>query len=149
MNAEIKSEINALVAKTGSITPDDVVAFAKRNKSSATRKWLDKKGAFDPKVAMKEHAKTLARQIIRSIKIVVPDGAGEHTEIRGLVSVADDRLGGTGYRPFGNIIGDEDAMNRYMETCRKEMLVLVKRYRMLERISPFSSVFEAMKNAAG
>lgn len=145
----VKKELHELCTdKGGIITPDDVIEYAKQHKSSVIRKRLDKAGAFDRATAIREWPRVCARQLITSVKIMVPDGAGDTFRIRAFTSLDQDRHEGKGYRPTLSVMSDDEMFAQMEATFQKELSHFERRYALLASAKKYRPVFEAIKAVA-
>lgn len=140
----IKAEMQGLCTKHGLIKPSHIVAFAKRRKTSAIGKWMEKQGGFDPDKSMKAFQIALARQLIMRVKIVVPDGHGDVLRIRAYVSLDADRRTGAGYRNAMSVLSEDEYRMQLAATFAHELAALETRYQTLRRIERFAPVFKAI-----
>ena len=143
---QIEAELKALLSKGGgTVSKKQVVAYAKRNKTSAIRAWLDKKGAFDPKKAIDAYSSALAQSLLMSVTILTPDGAGETFRIRAYVSLPSDRKTGVGYRDVMDVMSNDASMAELESTFLQDLGAFERRYDMIRKAGRFADVFAAIR----
>lgn len=133
-------ELNEL-ALAGNLTPAAVLERA-TDASNALHElftWDDERAA---------HLRRLdeARGIIMSVKVRIetqPDRPA--ISVRAFVSLAEDRLNRTGYRPITVVMGDPVQRAQLLQTAMGEMDALRRRYAQL---SELALVFAAMDEVA-
>lgn len=64
-------------ARKGEFTPDDMLAEAKK-KSSPFHQYFAERGAFDPKVAMLEHGRNIARDLFAKFRFTIKSETHTH-----------------------------------------------------------------------
>jgi hypothetical protein len=142
----VKKELHRLCDENdGLIKPSDVVEYAKANKDSEIRRRLDAVGAFDRETALREYPLICARRLIMSVKIMIPDGAGDVFRVRAFTSLDGDRVDGTGYRPVMSVLSDGEMTKRMEATMLKELASMQARYSTFASMAKYRPVFDAMR----
>lgn len=130
---EICRELQAVAGQQPEqkLSPASVVQFAKRNKESATYRWLANKGCFDAKRAQNQFALLMAQTLIRHVTVRVQQGESEPVKVRAFVSLSADRRAGGGYRQVESVLGSADLRAQMVATVRKELVAIQMKYNHL------------------
>lgn len=140
MNAErVARELRELIDKSGdgAITVHDVLAFAKRRRTSAIYQAIDDAGMWDDKKAAERGRLDFIRERIMTVEYVLRDPkTKEPTRSRLLVSLSEDRKNGGGFRYFGDVVKSEDMRQDLMRTALMELRAFERKYATLERLAP-------------
>ena len=146
---QIEAELRALLEKNGgTVSKKNVVAYAKRNKTSSVRAWMDEKGAFDPKKAIEAYSLALAQSLLMSVTILTPEGAGEVFRIRAYVSLATDRKTGAGYRDVMDVMSNEASMAELEALFLSDLSAFERRYDVIRKAGRFADVFAAIRSVS-
>lgn len=108
----------------------DVLQYAKENPTSATYKWMEARGAFDPERAMEKYGLALARRLIVKVRITVMDKENVPMQVRAYQSLHTDRMQGGGYRSTQTVLGEEAMRKEALGTMLKEARALQQKYSM-------------------
>lgn len=129
------------------VTRKQVHAFAIANPESATHAWLEKHGAFDPEKAMQKWGEHLCGKLIMSVKIYVADNQNELHRVRGMVSLASDRMVGGGYRDTQKVLRNDDLRREMELTALKEYKALSRKHEILTALAPIREAIEKVEKA--
>lgn len=134
----VKEELELIADQNGgTITPEKVVAFAKRKKTA-----LHAKFTWDDSKAAQQYRLEEARRVIR-VHVTVINGADK--PVRAYVSLKQDR-GEIGYRRTVDVIAEPDLRAMMLEEAKAEMQVFADKYRSLSELSP---VIDAIDTVIG
>jgi hypothetical protein len=131
----IKTELELISKKSGTLNPHDVVVFAKNPKTI-----LHSCFTWDDTEAAQQWRLHQARMIIRVVVNVISTEDDEK-EYRMFVSLRADRQAGIGYRPLISILGDEELKVQMLEEAHEEMQLFKEKYKDLKELT---EVFVAM-----
>ena len=139
----IKAEVAALAstAPSGLITPADLLAWAKRNKKSATWAFLKEK-VYEAPDAAEKLALLYCRRLIQRVRVRVLDVRQDPVVVRALVSNASDRRAGAGYRRLESVLADDLLRKEMVETALQEARSWALRARRFEELREIVEVIE-------
>lgn len=137
MNKElIKSELETIAKRTGTLNPHDVVKFAENPKTA-----LHDCFTWDNTEAAKQWRVHQARMLIRVVVNVISlDDVDK--EYRMFVSLKGDRHEGIGYRTLVSILNNEVLKEQMLHDALGEMQVFKSKYKDLKELC---EVFEAIE----
>lgn len=125
--------------KDGLLVPEEVVEAA-RDEDSPLHSYIF--GLSDSEAAH-QHRLTLARTLIRKIKVILSDDPTESPVPRYLSLKKDRRREGGGYRQTTEILKDKELIAELEATAKRELEAWSERYKML------SSLVSDVLKAAG
>ena len=131
---KIKAELESLI-KNGTINPHDVVRFA-RNPKTALHSCF----TWDDSEAAEKWRLHQARNLIRVIVNVIPS-VDEETEYRAYVSLKQDRVNGTGYRPMVTVLSDDELRQVMLDEALEALTAIKEKYKTIKELA---EVFEAV-----
>lgn len=157
MSQKIREELAEIIEKNnGTMTPEQVVEYAKKNKDSELHAQFD----WNDTVAAKKYRLEQARHIIRLNVVVIDRGRtlstcgvdlkSEGVRTRKLVSLTSERKadGKTVYRQIEQVLDDKALRAQMLADALAEASAFMRKYRALAELSAvFSAIEDAVKNA--
>lgn len=139
----VRDEVQALIgrSKDGLLPPADLLAWARKNKQSATYQYLDRK-AFSNKDVALDHALLLCGRLIRRIKVRVEMVRNEPQAVRAYVSLDRDRRQGAGYRRLEAVMASDELRQELLATAEAEAQSFAIRNRRFEEMAPIVSAID-------
>lgn len=134
---DIRQELELIRASSGGILrAEDVVEFA-RNKRTALHGEFE----WDDSEAAQQFRLEQARRVIRLVVTVVPK-VGSDRPVQMYVSLTSDRAKpGGGYRPFVDVMSDEDRRDELLRQALGEFKRVRSKYEALRELRP---IFKAI-----
>lgn len=131
LNDAARAELEDLREQAGGrLLPEAVVERA-RSQNSALHRYFE----WNNDAAAHAYRLQQARQVIRAVVRMVPNGAGA-TPIRAYVSLPSDRATGNGYRAVADVLTDEAAAAEAMRELRRKVMSLRAKYGAWVQIRP-------------
>ena len=138
---QIREELERLrESNDGSLNPEQVVDFARRNRRSALHaefEWDDTEAAHQFRLEQ-------ARRIIR-LNINVLETPNGDVTVPMYVSLVSDRRNGGGYRTLESVISNEELRAQLLQQALDEFQRVRRKYQTLQELRP---VFTALDRAA-
>lgn len=140
-NEQIISELNRIASRNGGVLKPEVVVEEARRPSSP----LHSKFQWDDSVAAHEYRIFQARNLIRVVVHVLPNGSDEMERV--WVSLKQDQQNeGGGYRTLVSVLSDADLRKQLLQQAYEDMEYFSAKYSHLEELA---EIFKAMKKARG
>ncbi len=138
---QIRDELERLrESNNGSLNPEQVVDFARRNRRSALHaefEWDDTEAAHQFRLQQ-------ARHIIR-LNINVLETPNGDVTVPMYVSLVSDRTRGGGYRTLESVMSSEELREQLLQQALDEFQRVRRKYQTLQELAP---VFTALDRVA-
>lgn len=126
LSAAANAEVLALRRRRGSITPEEVIAFA-ADENTALHAMFE----WDDSEAARQHRISQARLVLRMTIEVVRE---YHEPIRAFVSLSTDRGTGGGYRRMRDVMNDPEARAVLLQDALAELRMYQAKYAGLREL---------------
>lgn len=138
---QVREELEAIRSHHGGILrAEDVVEFA-RDETTALHRQFE----WDDTEAAHQYRLEQARRVIR-LRVTVTENLGSDRPVPMYVSLSSDRvIPGGGYRPFVDVMSDEQMRAELLRQAMEEFNRVARKYHALEELSP---VFAAIERVA-
>lgn len=133
MNKKSLAELLALAKRQTTLTPQEVIAWAKKHPGSALHAAFE----WNDTIAAEQYRIVQARSFLRLL-VEVPEGS--KVPVRILASLRQDR-GGEGYRFVQDILSDANQKAALLQQFLDEMIAYEQRYKHLQELA---GVFKAI-----
>lgn len=133
-------EIVRGLSKDGKLHPEDIVAWARNNKTSALYQDIDKNNGWDDAAAAEAYRVQLARNIIR---VVIKDVDYTPTKVRAYISVPTDRQAGGGYTTTEEAL--RESRLQLIDEAINKLRTLGNQFTYLPELAP---LFDEVRKAA-
>ena len=132
INKQAKAELDSIAKKNdNALSPQAVLKFARRAKSSALWKYFDDNGLWDDTQAAELARIEFSRRMIRQYTVRYVEGRAM-TDLRKWVSVTETRAPKTpSYLRREDIMSDEDKRIKFQRDLLRDLRSLIRRYRDL------------------
>jgi hypothetical protein len=131
MKADVRKELDAILAERGALTPQAVLERA-RNEESPLHACF----TWDDTEAAEQWRLTEARRLIIKVKVEVQARANEPPiRVRAYTSLLSDRIGGGGYQSTVAVMSDATQRAEVLRTALAELQALQRKYRHLSELS--------------
>lgn len=125
----------------GVLRPEDVVAFARNERTQ-----LHSHFEWDDTEAAQQYRLWQARKVIR-LRVTVVDNLGSDRPLPMYVSLSTDRQKpGGGYRPFVDVMSNEDTRAELFRQALGEFKRVRQRYQELKELKPVFDAIDQVDN---
>jgi hypothetical protein len=137
---QVREELEAIRSHHGGILrAEDVVEFA-RDETTALHRQFE----WDDTEAAHQYRLEQARRVIR-LRVTVTENLGSDRPIPMYVSLSSDRvIPGGGYRPFVDVMSDEQMRAELLRQAMEEFKRVARKYHALEELSPVFAAIERL-----
>lgn len=131
MKQDVLAELDAILAKDGTLTPQLVLARA-RDESSPLHSHF----TWDDSEAAERYRLDEARRLIVRVKVEIQTRPNEApTRVRAFTSLMSDRMIGGGYRSTVTVLADMDQRSELLRTALAELQAFQRKYRHLSELT--------------
>jgi len=124
-------------AHGGRLTAVQVLAAASQPESPL-RPYFE----WDDSAAARQFRLDQARYLVRSIRIVVEDGA-EQTDVRAMHLVVEQ--GERSYAPIESVVESEDLLSQIVASAKREQETWLHKYSQLRKLKAFGPLFDEIE----